>query len=232
MPLSSIDERALCRGSFARRIGLAIANFFQRLSRRCCPCRTLRFQGIGKNFSRATHMSRPIIMAPVICGSAGHSGLDSGNRFTGDDALAFVRVARAFFPSCMLLRAGSCSQSPTFCRRLSGLFCHVERRRDISKYSSVRAGLAFSLGMTKCSRRKARRPCVYKANVPRISFDSFQEMARRKRNDHWLNTQVWKLRLGEWIGLVLALCAIVSLLCILLIRRHTRLNIILSIPLP
>src|SRR5437588_10407267 len=46
-------------------------------------------------------------------------------------------------------------------------------------------------------------------------------MTRRKRNDHWLNTQLWKLPIGEWIGLILALGAIVSLLCILLIRRHT-----------
>src|SRR5437868_8330510 len=46
-------------------------------------------------------------------------------------------------------------------------------------------------------------------------------MARRKRNDHWLNTQLWKLSIGEWIGLILAICGIVSLLCILLIRRHT-----------
>jgi len=46
-------------------------------------------------------------------------------------------------------------------------------------------------------------------------------MARRRRNDHWLNTPWWILTLGEWIGLVLALGAIVSLLCILFIRRHT-----------
>src|SRR5438105_7124544 len=46
-------------------------------------------------------------------------------------------------------------------------------------------------------------------------------MARRKRNDHWLNTQLWKLSIGEWMGLILAICGIVSLLCILLIRRHT-----------
>jgi len=46
-------------------------------------------------------------------------------------------------------------------------------------------------------------------------------MARRRRSDHWLNTHWWILTLGEWIGLVLALGAIVSLLCILLIRRHT-----------
>ena len=46
-------------------------------------------------------------------------------------------------------------------------------------------------------------------------------MARRRRSDHWLNTHWWILTLGEWIGLVLALGAIVSLPCILLIRRHT-----------
>src|SRR5947208_10677197 len=46
-------------------------------------------------------------------------------------------------------------------------------------------------------------------------------MTRRKRNDHWLNTQLWKLPIDEWIGLILSLGAIVSLLCIFLIRRHT-----------
>src|SRR5438270_12432072 len=47
--------------------------------------------------------------------------------------------------------------------------------------------------MTKILPSESTSPCVYKANVPRISFDSFQEMTRRKRNDHWLNTQLWKL---------------------------------------
>lgn len=46
-------------------------------------------------------------------------------------------------------------------------------------------------------------------------------MVRRKRNDHWLNTPWWILTLGEWIGLFLALCGIISLFCILFIRRHT-----------
>src|SRR5438874_404654 len=59
------------------------------------------------------------------------------------------------------------------------------------------------------------------ANRPHRARDLFQEMARRRRSDHWLNTHWWILTLGEWIGLVLALGAIVSLLCILLIRRHT-----------
>jgi cardiolipin synthase A/B len=46
-------------------------------------------------------------------------------------------------------------------------------------------------------------------------------MARLKKDDHWLNSRWWKFAIGEWIALILALCAVVSLLCILLIRRHT-----------
>src|SRR3954447_7276604 len=46
-------------------------------------------------------------------------------------------------------------------------------------------------------------------------------MARRKKDDHWLNSRWWKFAIGEWIALILALCAVVSLVCILLIRRHT-----------
>lgn len=46
-------------------------------------------------------------------------------------------------------------------------------------------------------------------------------MARRRKNDHWLNARWWKLTIGDWIGLVLAICAIVALFCIFLIRRHT-----------
>src|SRR3954470_17518459 len=46
-------------------------------------------------------------------------------------------------------------------------------------------------------------------------------MARRNKDDHWLNSRWWKFAIGEWIALILALCAVVSLLCILLIRRHT-----------
>ncbi len=47
-------------------------------------------------------------------------------------------------------------------------------------------------------------------------------MARRRRkNDHWLNIQWWELAIGEWIGLTLAILAIVALLCVFLIRRHT-----------
>jgi cardiolipin synthase len=67
----------------------------------------------------------------------------------------------------------------------------------------------------------ARVPPVCKANATPTSLDSIEAMARRKRNDHWLNTKFWKLTFGEWIGLILALGAIISLLCILLIRRHT-----------
>ena len=49
---SSIDEVALGCHSFARRIGLATADFFQCLPRRRYPCRGLRFQKSKKLFSR------------------------------------------------------------------------------------------------------------------------------------------------------------------------------------
>lgn len=43
-------------------------------------------------------------------------------------------------------------------------------------------------------------------------------MAAKK---HWLNTRWSFLTTAEWIGLFLTFCVIASLLCILLIRRHT-----------
>ncbi len=46
-------------------------------------------------------------------------------------------------------------------------------------------------------------------------------MARRRKNDHWLNATWWELAIGEWIGLALAIFAIVALVCVFLIRRHT-----------
>ena len=46
-------------------------------------------------------------------------------------------------------------------------------------------------------------------------------MARPRKNDHWLNARWWKLTIGEWIGLSLAVLALVALLCVFLIRRHT-----------
>jgi cardiolipin synthase len=47
-------------------------------------------------------------------------------------------------------------------------------------------------------------------------------MARKRRKkDHWLNLTWWELEIGEWIGLTLAVLAVVALLCIFLIRRHT-----------
>jgi cardiolipin synthase A/B len=46
-------------------------------------------------------------------------------------------------------------------------------------------------------------------------------MARRRKNDHWLNIQWWELAIGEWIGLTLATLAVVALLCVFFIRRHT-----------
>jgi cardiolipin synthase len=41
------------------------------------------------------------------------------------------------------------------------------------------------------------------------------------RKNHWLNTRWWMLTVAEWTGLLLALCGIISLFCILFIRRHT-----------
>ncbi len=44
---------------------------------------------------------------------------------------------------------------------------------------------------------------------------------RRGKKDHWLNLRWWELELGEWIALALASLAMVALVCIFLIRRHT-----------
>ena len=46
-------------------------------------------------------------------------------------------------------------------------------------------------------------------------------MARSRRKDHWLNARWWKVTAGEWIGLCLASLAIMALLCVFLVRRHT-----------
>ena len=54
-------------------------------------------------------------------------------------------------------------------------------------------------------------------------FDSFSKMATRrgKKKDHWLNVKWWELEVGEWIGITLAVLAVVALFCVFLIRRHT-----------
>ena len=41
------------------------------------------------------------------------------------------------------------------------------------------------------------------------------------RRAHWLNNQLWRLAVGEWIALTLSFLAIVVLFCLLFIRRHT-----------
>jgi cardiolipin synthase A/B len=46
-------------------------------------------------------------------------------------------------------------------------------------------------------------------------------MARRRKNDHWLNAKYWELAVSEWIGLTLAVFVVVALMCIFFIRRHT-----------
>src|SRR5436853_7113132 len=58
------------------------------------------------------------------------------------------------------------------------------------------------------------------ANRPHRARDLFQDMARRRRSDHWLNTHWWILTLREGVGVVRALGAVVALPCVLLIRRH------------
>src|SRR5690349_13825150 len=48
-------------------------------------------------------------------------------------------------------------------------------------------------------------------------------MARKKRarSPHWLNDPLWKLTVGDWIGLVLTFIVITVLFCLFMIRRHT-----------
>ncbi len=48
-------------------------------------------------------------------------------------------------------------------------------------------------------------------------------MAKRKRAraSHWLNDPLWKLTIGDWIGLTAFFLGIISLFCIFFIRRHT-----------
>ena len=41
------------------------------------------------------------------------------------------------------------------------------------------------------------------------------------RRDHWLNNELWRLAIGEWIALTLSFLAIVLLFCLFFIRRHT-----------
>jgi len=57
MPLSSIDERALCRGSFARRIGLAIAYFFSVCLVAVVLAGLYIFKNRKKLFSRDPHVT-------------------------------------------------------------------------------------------------------------------------------------------------------------------------------
>jgi cardiolipin synthase A/B len=44
---------------------------------------------------------------------------------------------------------------------------------------------------------------------------------KRARNDHWLNNELWRLAIGEWIALTLSFLGIVLLFCLFFIRRHT-----------
>ena len=44
---------------------------------------------------------------------------------------------------------------------------------------------------------------------------------RRARSSHWLNDPLWRLTVGDWIGLILAFVTVVLLFCLFVIRRHT-----------
>src|SRR5947209_951972 len=45
--------------------------------------------------------------------------------------------------------------------------------------------------------------------------------AQQRRVSHHLSQQHWKLTLGEWIGLVLAIIGVIVVACLLFVRRHT-----------
>src|SRR4051812_12920238 len=46
-------------------------------------------------------------------------------------------------------------------------------------------------------------------------------MARKKaRRAHWLNNELWKFAVGEWIALTLSFLGIVVVFCLFFIRRH------------
>ncbi len=46
-------------------------------------------------------------------------------------------------------------------------------------------------------------------------------MAQRKTRTHWLNDKVWKLTIGEWISIVLALAGLVVVFSLVFVRRQS-----------
>ncbi len=44
---------------------------------------------------------------------------------------------------------------------------------------------------------------------------------KRARRSHWLNNELWRFAVGEWIALTLSFLVILILFCIFFIRRHT-----------
>ncbi len=45
-------------------------------------------------------------------------------------------------------------------------------------------------------------------------------MKKKRKNDHWLNNEFWRLALGEWIALTLTILTLAFLFGIFLVRRH------------
>jgi cardiolipin synthase A/B len=45
--------------------------------------------------------------------------------------------------------------------------------------------------------------------------------AKRARRAHWLNDELWRLTIGDWIGIVLFFVTVVLIFCLFFIRRHT-----------
>ena len=88
---SNLNERPAGDSSFPRRIGAAIAHFFQPLPCDCYPRGTLRLQEPAKIFFAGSTGYRRSLWRAQFAALAGDSGLDSRDRFVGHDALAFVR---------------------------------------------------------------------------------------------------------------------------------------------
>src|SRR5438094_10436734 len=109
-----------------RRTSIAHSKSFRVSSENCRHCHRRprgRFKTCHPSTSLGMTVASPAIVLSVL-----------RIRFTGKNALAFVRRQREHF-----LRAVSFSEQEAArnSRHLVGLFCHVERSRDISNYFRI-----------------------------------------------------------------------------------------------